>query len=394
MTMSGETTFIVFEGGAPEGPVDASMRQVRAATALDTIERLTTTFGDEISLVLVTDNPEVAAGGQALGAETLTVGPPLSSESEGFHFGRALTEVVNELKLDRVICFGGGSAPLYSADQWLSFIEALNRGPAVVVQNNPGSADVFGFRPAAAINGINPPIIDNFLGSLLRETGLERILPPNAAELHFDIDVPTDVQILKVVGPQLVGRRTAALLGKGLFSGGSIPGLASSLWERGRGGRELDLCLVGRVDVVTEQFLRANFPVRINSITEGKGLRRAVIENRPVPVITSEVVKRCGFQCLFEILSEGVDYIVMDWRPLLAALGEFPGAEDRFNADLLQLDHVVSPVLRDLVSASLEAEANVILGGHSLVSGGLWLLAKHILAQAGIAEWRPGGRPR
>jgi hypothetical protein len=55
-------------------------------------------------------------------------------------------------------------------------------------------------------------------------------------------------------------------------------------------------------------------------------------------------------------------------------MGVEPGREDRFQSDLLAWEAIEEPFLRRFTRAASEAPIPILLGGHSLVSGGLMLL--------------------
>jgi hypothetical protein len=77
-------------------------------------------------------------------------------------------------------------------------------------------------------------------------------------------------------------------------------------------------------------------------------------------------------------LAELGDAAIVDTRVLLAhRLGvderHWPGAEDRFASDLLLVDRIGDPWLRDLTASAREASIPILLGGHSLVGPGIRL---------------------
>lgn len=76
----------------------------------------------------------------------------------------------------------------------------------------------------------------------------------------------------------------------------------------------------------------------------------------------------------FQALGELADLVLLDSRVLFAHLGRRPSAADRFRSDLLQPDKIQDPLVREFTAAAKEAPIPVILGGHSLVSGGLYAL--------------------
>lgn len=81
-----------------------------------------------------------------------------------------------------------------------------------------------------------------------------------------------------------------------------------------------------------------------------------------------------GFDELFGRLATLGDALVLDTRVLEAHLGLRPGREDRFQSDLLNPGAIADEGLRALTAAALRAPIPVLLGGHSLVSGGLMAL--------------------
>jgi hypothetical protein len=78
-----------------------------------------------------------------------------------------------------------------------------------------------------------------------------------------------------------------------------------------------------------------------------------------------------GAERFFLRLAELGDGAVIDTRVIEAHLGVEPSREDRFQSDLLNWQAIDDPFLRRFTKAAAEAPIPVLLGGHSLVSGGL-----------------------
>ena len=76
----------------------------------------------------------------------------------------------------------------------------------------------------------------------------------------------------------------------------------------------------------------------------------------------------------FETLARLGDAAFIDSRVIFAHFGLEPSRTDRFYSDLGQPDKIDNPFVRQFTQAALEAPIPVILGGHSLVSGGLLAL--------------------
>ena len=64
----------------------------------------------------------------------------------------------------------------------------------------------------------------------------------------------------------------------------------------------------------------------------------------------------------------------LDDRVLWAARGNWPSPADRFNSDLLRPEDISDPFIQQFTSAAMSCPVPVVLGGHSLVSGGLRVL--------------------
>jgi len=78
------------------------------------------------------------------------------------------------------------------------------------------------------------------------------------------------------------------------------------------------------------------------------------------------------------------DVAFIDTRVLLAHRGLHPSRPDRFLSDLGRFEEIEDPFLHQFTEAATGAPTPVILGGHSLVSGGLMALIE--------AAWREHDR--
>jgi hypothetical protein len=83
-----------------------------------------------------------------------------------------------------------------------------------------------------------------------------------------------------------------------------------------------------------------------------------------------------GIDSFFERLERSTDAAIIDTRPLLAATEPLPPPNDRFASDLLRPELVEDPLWKAFTQAAIDSQIPILLGGHSLVSGGLYLLAE------------------
>src|SRR5581483_3062343 len=81
-----------------------------------------------------------------------------------------------------------------------------------------------------------------------------------------------------------------------------------------------------------------------------------------------------GSERFFAHLAQLGNAAFIDTRALFVHLGLNPSAADRFNSDLMRYSDVSNPTLRAFTRAAAEAPIPIVLGGHSLVTGGLQAL--------------------
>jgi hypothetical protein len=95
------------------------------------------------------------------------------------------------------------------------------------------------------------------------------------------------------------------------------------------------------------------------------------------------LLESIGPERFFALLGELCDVALLDTRVLFAHLRLTPGTADRFASDQLAPAAIADPTVRAFTAAAAAAPVPVLLGGHSLVSGGLWLLAHHLRQRRG-----------
>ena len=88
-----------------------------------------------------------------------------------------------------------------------------------------------------------------------------------------------------------------------------------------------------------------------------------------------------GLERFFETLAELGDAAFIDTRVLLAHKQIDATREDRFLSDLGRWQEIREPFLREFTRAAVEASIPVLLGGHSLMSGGLMALNEFAWAE-------------
>ena len=85
-------------------------------------------------------------------------------------------------------------------------------------------------------------------------------------------------------------------------------------------------------------------------------------------------LEQAGARRFFDELARLGQAAFIDTRVILAHFGLDLPPRDRFASDLGQPEDIADPFLRAFTEGALEAAIPVVLGGHSLVSGGLMAL--------------------
>jgi hypothetical protein len=362
------TTVFVFEGGPAGGPLCRDLQAIREAVALHLIG-LWLQAG--LPVVLATDRPGLAAAAARAGA---TVAPT----SSPFHFGTCLGELLRRHPCQRAVVMGGAALPLLRASDVRRLAARLQAGDGVFWANNLYSPDLVAVAPAAALLRIRPVDADNQLGLALLDLGLRGVALPDRARFKLDLDTPVDAAILATDAecPEPVGRALAGLAW--------LPGLAERVRqvERTLATPGAQLAVLGRVGPHVLAFIDARLRCRTRVIAEERGLRASARAAGGVVSLVGGFIDGCGPEAFFDLLGRAADAVLLDTRPLLAHWRLAAGEEERFCADAGLLDRLPPGPLARLVAAARAVPA--LLGGHSLVYGGLWRLAER--AAAGVVR--------
>jgi len=362
---------VIFEGGVPpQNDLQETITGLRHAVTLDTVEKYVAAGLDEV--VLATNFPALAGAAERLGArvaDTRTEAP--------FHFGRALQRLVANLDAGGVLYCSGAALPLISPAEIAWILQTVEQHAPCVLVNNLQSVDLVAWNPAQHIQLIEPPDNDNFLGWLLREAGMERILIPNSAGIHFDLDTPTDYLILALSG--LGGARTRAALRAMSWPMDRLRAAADIL------ATDLpEVAVVGRVGTPILDHFNRFLRVRLRVFSEERGMKalRREEEGRVVSLI-ADLIDELGARRFFKTLESTCAAVFFDTRVVFANRGRRVTEWDRYHSDLGQVDEIHDPWVRAFTEAALGCSIPVVLGGHSVVSGGLWVLADQAIAARG-----------
>jgi len=356
--MGQKVSAVIFEGGSPESLVEKMMFQVRYGVLLDNLDKMKKV--KEIDKIfLCTNYAELASEAEGMGVEIIRTG-----SSEDFHFGRMLQDLINQYSLENVFYVGGASVPLISSEELSRICQILMSRPKVLLSNNAQSADLVAFRPASSINDINLPTMDNMLANYLRdEAGFEMELMPMSLGIYFDLDTPTDILIL--AASSFTGERTRMAVEKLDLDLGRIIRAKKVL-----GGYYEDIILMGRIGAPIIAHLNLNLKCRLRIFSEES--------MGEVTALMGFFIEEVGINKFFRYMEKIAACAFIDSRVLFAHFKLKLTEKERFYSDLGMYDRLDDPFAREFTLQSVESSIPVILGGHSLVSGGLWALADEV----------------
>ncbi|MEW6047738.1 MAG: hypothetical protein AB1609_14860 [Bacillota bacterium] len=388
-------TLVIFEGGSAGSWVERVLASLRQAIVLDTIERARKSSAID-QVIVATDSADLASRAAALGAEV-----DLDGQGGGFHFGRRLAAIVRRRGLERVIYMSGGLGALATPEDLAWIGRELRRHDRVLITNNVHSADMVAFTPARAVERVEPPSMDNNLAmSLTMDAQLPLVTPPRTLGLHFDIDTPTDVLVLGVhpgTGPATREWLDCHPLDR------------SRVWAVMQVMDDLsaELLIFGRIGAPLFYYLDDRTRCRLRVVSEERGMKSLGREARgEVVSLMGYLWESLGSRSFFERIGRVAAAALIDSRVLFAHRRWAVSQADRFLSDLGMYEEIEHPGVREFTRAAREAPVPVLLGGHSLVSGGVWALvdarlrgvvapkAREEGPQAGAGRDTPGRKGR
>ena len=307
-----------------------------------------------------------------------------------------------------VIVLGSGSIPLATAADLRRFVEVAAGPGGHALANSFYSADVVAVSRAADLAGLPPLPADNALPRWLEErAGVVVTDLRSRWRLGADIDTPLDLLVLGEAGAR-AGHGRGHRRGAGaLFGEGPARERLTELGDI-LSNRRAELLVAGRVSAATLAWLQSGVACRVRALIEERGLKAAsklaqgaadgagrhpdtaldehsdgAISQRPPRSILGELLDRDGPEALAATVAGLGDAALIDTRVLMAhrcgpSESSWPPAEDRFASDLLLPATIADPWLRALTASAASAPAGhpILLGGHTLVNGGLRLLAQ------------------
>lgn len=371
--MSSRVSLIIMTGVHQNSQAERMMAGAHVAITLDLVERALNT-GAFRQIVVSTNSPRLATALRDKPVQVV-MDPP----DEAFHFGLWLRQLVNRFGIEKLFYIGGGSGPLLSQEEMARMAEAVDKEDEFLITNNFYSTDYVAFSPARALHAIKPPELDNDLGWLLvRQAGLKNFSPPRSAATQLDVDTPID--LMTILGHPALGPHLERYLQELDLETSHIQRAMAFFVDRAA-----EVFIAGRVSSATWAYLERETACRVRLLSEERGMRASGRQAQgKVRSLLGLYLDAVGTETFFTRMGELGQAAFIDNRVILAHWSLWPSDADRFYSDLRQPEKVQDPRLRMLVEAAMSAPIPVVMGGHSLVSGGLYALLETAWATSGV----------
>lgn len=311
---------------------------------------------------------------------TLTDAPQRAS----FHFGQRLAGLIDRYAPDGALCFGGGSAPLLDQAAIGMLVGLIGRAqdgsgsvpPQIALTNSRARSGWVAVSDArAALPVIRQTASSDDLAGALHDSGEceVRVLSSMRPATGLDIEATADLAILARhpgVQPALRGVIQSYALD-------TLPAVDRLITICRR--PQQALMLIGRVSPGGWQALGRAARCQVLTIAEPELYPDVPPRTRST---VAPWVRARWWDGFFADLGLSCDGIVFDNRPVLQALGLRAALEEIQAVDFPGREPIDQLLLRDLRAAADHAPLPILMGGRSLVTGGLYVLAE-ILAQGG-----------
>src|SRR5436190_9095487 len=388
MTDHARPTLVIFQGGiSTSSPLESLVGNAQAAATLDVLAAASAS-GAFDRTILVTEMDALSSAISNLGNLAVTVERLSAGGKSRFHFGESLLSICKKHGLERVVYVGGGAMPLATARDMADLALAVSGEGQCVTANSLYSADVVALYPTSALERIELPTADNNLAWLLHyKAGLPFAPMPRTLATQFDLDTPTDLATLWWSSQSspldtLVGVHLSEALQ-------SVPQELPELAQRVElayqvmATRRAEILVAGRVSSRVWRRLETNLPCETRIASEERGMRAGGREERgEVRSLLGLYSDLAGAAGLVKAIEQVCNAAFIDSRVLFAHRNLKPSAQDRFASDALLPEQINDPWVREFTEAVMASSIPFLLGGHSLVSGGVWAMSERVRESA------------
>lgn len=364
-------------------PVKMVSRAIELSTK-DTINKFLEIKEKEknIGKIILSTNSEVLIN--ELKEKSIIIEP--DKPQKKFHFGKKLKELINKYKIEKLFYMGGGSGVLLKIEDLKNIIKTvldkdnivnkLNKDRVsdknkIFITNNLYSTDFIAFSPANIVNSIELFSNDNEIAWILKNNcNFKDISLHRNAATQLDIDTPIDLLTIKN-HPALSKNVKNYIESLDINTTKIEEALKYFAIE------DSNVLIAGRTNSTVWSYLENNTACRVRLFAEERGMRASGRQKRgEVRSLLGFFIQEFGIKKFFEIISKIADAAFIDSRVILSHFKMWPSDNDRFYSDLLKPEKISEPFLREFTYEALNASIPIVLGGHSLVSGGLYALVE------------------
>ena len=264
------------------------------------------------------------------------------------------------------VCYAGSGMPAMTAEDWSAVRGTIESGHATA--NRMFSCDWIGVPDGELFKGLAGEPVDNRFASLVRDRTEVRVQSfARSARSLLDVDTPADLTVLKAalsVASMELGAATAAALSNWPELDESVQQVLKVFDVMTR--HDGELMIAGRVSGSDWAVVDRDTSCRVRVLSEERGMRTRQRRARSLLGELFEWGGRDGFLLALEGMG---DAMIWDTRPFQSHLGWDISRCDRFWADLGCSEQITDQRMRGLVS--MLEDSTVMMGGHSLVSGGM-----------------------
>ena len=264
------------------------------------------------------------------------------------------------------VCYAGSGMPAMTEQDWSAVLERITSGGAVA--NRIFSCDWIGVPDGRLLGRTTAEQVDNRFALLVRdqaEGSLESY--PHSSRSLLDVDTPADLAVLKAAaqaGSLDIGEAIEAELA-GRQELDRPVRVANRVFETMTHANR-QLFVSGRVSGSVWAVVDRDTSCRVRVLSEERGLRT---RGGPARSLLGSLYERSTVDQFIEVLRSMGDAMIWDTRPFFSDLGWKLPRGDRFAADLGSWSDVCHDGLRELLQEL--SDTPILMGGHSLVSGGL-----------------------
>jgi hypothetical protein len=294
--------------------------------------------------------------------------PDYFFSDEKFDFAQWLNKRITRFAPENLFYWGGGASPLITGEILESLCSSIISGENILYTNNFFSADWTAFTPASAALEVPDVRMDNNLAySLWKERNLRSIYIEPSIEIVGDVDTPADLLIL--AEHPGTGAHTKRYLNSLNLDTSKIRKFVDLLQDRNR------IFLSGRVGSSLFKYLDTRCRCSFRIVSEERGMRSTGrLQRGEVCSILGTMFEEMGLEKTFEFIEKTSHAAVIDSRIPFAQLRGEVSTHDRFCSDLGMWEKIKDPWVRDFTRRASESKIPFLLGGHSLILGGMWSL--------------------